>query len=214
MKPLLKALEISHSFDYKLFENISLAIYEGESVSIVGRSGSGKSTILHILSTLLKPQKGKVFYKDKNLYSLKEKELLQIRRYEMGIIFQAHYLFKGFTGFENIRIASLISQKPIYKDLLQKLEIESVLKKNVGDLSGGQQQRISIARVLVKQPKIIFADEPTGNLDRETSDAVMKVLFDYIKSVKGALFLVTHDEELASRCTQAYRLRNKTLESL
>ncbi len=214
MKPLLKALEISHSFDYQLFENVSLAIYEGESVSIVGRSGSGKSTILHILSTLLKPQKGKVFYKDKNIYSLKEKELLNIRRYEMGIIFQAHYLFKGFTGFENIRIASLISQKPIYKNLLEKLEIENVLKKNVGDLSGGQQQRISIARVLVKQPKIIFADEPTGNLDKETSDAVMEVLFDYVKSVKGALFLVTHDEELASRCSQAYRLKNKTLESI
>ena len=214
MKPLLKASNLSHSFDYLLFENISLSLHEGESVSVVGRSGSGKSTILHILSTLLKPQKGEVFYKDKNIYSLKEKELLNIRRYEMGIIFQAHYLFKGFTGFENIKIASLIAQKPIYRTILQKLDIENVLKKNVGDLSGGQQQRISIARVLVKKPKIIFADEPTGNLDRETSDAVMDTLFDYIKTVKGALFLVTHDEELASRCTKAYRLRNKTLESI
>jgi len=209
---LLEASNISHSFDYPLFNNIHIELLQGESVAILGRSGSGKSTILHILSTLLPPNEGEVFYKGKDLYKLKEDELLNIRRYEMGIIFQAHYLFKGFTGFENIKISSLIAKKPIYKSLLKRLDIENVLKKNVGDLSGGQQQRISIARVLAKNPRIIFADEPTGNLDRETADDVMNVLFNYIQEVKGALLLVTHDEELASRCTKSYRLRNKVLE--
>ena len=209
---LLEASNISHSFDYPLFNNIHIKLLQGESVAILGRSGSGKSTILHILSTLLKPNEGEVFYQGQNIYKLKEEELLKIRRNEIGIIFQAHYLFKGFTGFENIKISSLIAKKPIYKSLLKRLDIEDVLRKNVGDLSGGQQQRISIARVLVKNPRIIFADEPTGNLDRETADDVMKVLFNYIKEVKGALLLVTHDEELASRCTVAYRLRNRVLE--
>ncbi len=208
---LLRAENLSHTFDYELFSDVSLSLKESESVAIVGRSGSGKSTILHILSTLLKPNSGEVFYKDKNLYKLKESELLSIRRYEMGIIFQSHYLFKGFTSFENIKIASLISDKPIYKNLLRRLGIFNTLKKNVGDLSGGQQQRISIARVLVKAPKIIFADEPTGNLDKETADDVMNVLFEYMYEKNAAMLLVTHDEELAKRCTRAYRLKDKTL---
>ncbi|NPA81036.1 MAG: ABC transporter ATP-binding protein [Epsilonproteobacteria bacterium] len=208
---LLEAKNLSHAFDYELFNDISITLSKGESVAIVGRSGSGKSTILHILSTLLKPNGGKVFYKGKDIYSLNDKELLAIRRYEMGIIFQSHYLFKGFTGFENIKIASLISQKPIYRSLLRRLGIENTLKKNVGDLSGGQQQRISIARVLVKSPTIIFADEPTGNLDKETAEDVMNVLFSYIYEKEGAMLLVTHDEELAKKCSRAYRLKDKTL---
>ncbi len=208
---LLEAKNLSHAFDYELFNDISLSLEENESVAIVGRSGSGKSTILHILSTLLKPNGGEVFYKGKNLYKLKESELLAIRRYEMGIIFQSHYLFKGFNAFENIKIASLISDKPIYKRLLRRLGIFNTLKKNVGDLSGGQQQRVSIARVLVKNPKIIFADEPTGNLDRYTANDVMDFLFEYIYENSAAMLLVTHDEELAKRCTRAYRLKDKTL---
>jgi len=208
---LLEAKNLSHAFDYELFNDISLSLKENESVAIVGRSGSGKSTILHILSTLLKPNGGEVFYKGKNLYKLKESELLAIRRYEMGIIFQSHYLFKGFNAFENIKIASLISDKPIYKRLLRRLGIFNTLKKNVGDLSGGQQQRVSIARVLVKSPKIIFADEPTGNLDRHTANEVMDFLFEYIYENSAAMLLVTHDEELARRCTRAYRLKDRTL---
>ncbi len=208
---LLEAKNLSHAFDYELFNDISLSLKENESVAIVGRSGSGKSTILHILSTLLKPNGGEVFYKGKNLYKLKESELLAIRRYEIGIIFQSHYLFKGFNAFENIKIASLISDKPIYKRLLRRLGIFNTLKKNVGDLSGGQQQRVSIARVLVKSPKIIFADEPTGNLDRHTANEVMDFLFEYIYENSAAMLLVTHDEELARRCTRAYRLKDRTL---
>jgi len=210
-KTLLSATNIAQSFDYPLFNDINIAIKERESIAILGVSGSGKSTLLHILSTLLKPDSGKVIYRGLDMYAQKNKKLLEIRRKEIGIIFQSHYLFKGFTAEENLQISSLIANKKIDMKIIEKLKIAETMKKNVSLLSGGQQQRVSIARVLIKQPKVIFADEPTGNLDRETANDVMDVMLEYIHERKGGLFIVTHDEKIAARCNTVYRLKDKRL---
>ncbi|MEE3776840.1 ABC transporter ATP-binding protein [Campylobacter sp. CX2-4080-23] len=208
---MLKALNLSHKFDYQLFNNINLDIKLATTTAIMGVSGSGKSTILHILSTLLKPVSGEVIYNDKSLYKLTSDELLKIRRYDFGIIFQAHYLFKGFNGFENIELATILSGQKIEAKLLKALNIDKVINQKIGELSGGQQQRVSIARVLAKKPKIIFADEPTGNLDQITAKEVMSVIFNYVKSNEAALVLVTHDEDMAKLCDDSYQLANYTL---
>ena len=211
IKNLLIGSNLSHSFDYTLFENVNLEIKEGQSIAVLGISGSGKSTLLHILATLLKPEVGNVLYHDKPLYGQGEKALLKIRRDDMGIIFQSHYLFKGFSVKENLEISSLIAGKKMDDALLKRLGIYENLHQGVSDLSGGQHQLVSIARVLIKRPKLIFADEPTGNLDRQTADDVMDVMLSYTKENKGGLFIVTHDERVAARCDIAYRLKDKRL---
>ncbi|MDY6134074.1 MULTISPECIES: ABC transporter ATP-binding protein [Campylobacter] len=208
---MLKALNLSHKFDYLLFNDINLDIRPATTTAIMGVSGSGKSTILHILSTLLSPTDGEVIYNDKSLYKLSSDELLKIRRYDFGIIFQAHYLFKGFNGFENIELATILSGQKIDLNLLKALKIDNVINQKIGELSGGQQQRVSIARVLAKNPKIIFADEPTGNLDQTTAKEVMSVIFDYVKTNNAALVLVTHDKDIAQLCDIKYQLSNQHL---
>ena len=211
---LLQANNISHKFDYELFNNITLSLKKKESIAIIGMSGSGKSTFLNILSSLLTPFSGEVLYDNKNLYSLKQKKLLNIRREDFGIIFQAHYLFRGFTASENLDIATLLSGEEVSQELLQDLKIDHVLKQGVGELSGGQQQRLSIARIMTKKPKIIFADEPTGNLDKDTANIVMDTLFNYIKNNDAGLILVTHENELANKCDKVYKLENLILQEI
>ena len=206
--PLLYAVNVAHSFDTDLFSNVDFALYPSQSAAIVGRSGSGKSTLLHIFSTFIKPNEGKVTLLDEDIYTLKDKEVEALRRYDIGIIFQFHYLFKGMSAMENIEVATMLSGSEIEDALLEKLEIRELMDQKIGELSGGQQQRVSIARVLSKNPRIIFADEPTGNLDKETADLVMDVLLDYTKENDAALLLVTHDTAMASRCDKIYTLED------
>ena len=210
-RPLLEARALEKSFDYKLFEDLSLSLYSKQSVAVMGRSGTGKSTLLHILSTLLKPDSGEVLIDGKSIYSLKEHEIEGIRRKEIGIIFQSHYLFKGLSAYENVETATLLAQTKIDKSIFEMLEIDHVMNKKVSELSGGQQQRVSIARVLSKKPKIIFADEPTGNLDKETAHKVIDALNSYIITHNAALFLVTHDLNIAKKAQKLYQLENKRL---
>src|SRR5574344_2008439 len=211
---LLEAKNLSHTFEYDLFKNIDLSLQKQESIAIIGTSGSGKSTLLNILSSLLKPTNGKVVFKSKDLYSLKQNELLKIRRDDFGIVFQAHYLFRGFSALENLNIATLLSHQEIDYKLLNDLNISHVLNQGVGELSGGQQQRLSIARILMKKPKIIFADEPTGNLDKDTANIVMNTLFNYIKENDAGLILVTHEEDLAFRCDKVFKLEELNLKEI
>lgn len=208
---LLRGVNLTHAFEYALFENINITLHNRESIAILGVSGCGKSTMLHILSTLLKPNSGEVFYNEREIYSLSSDERLKIRRNDFGIIFQSHYLFKGFSAYENIELAAKLVNKKIDNEILDKLQISQILKQKIGELSGGQQQRVSIARVLHKNPNIIFADEPTGNLDKDTANDVFDVLFDYINKKDGGLILVTHDENLAQKCSSIYRLVDKKL---
>jgi len=194
-----------------VLKGIDLTVKPGELVALIGSSGSGKSTLLHIFSTFIEPNKGSITLFGKDLYSLDDNAIEALRRYDIGIIFQFHYLFKGMSAMENIEVASMLSGETIDDDILEKLEIKELMGQRIGDLSGGQQQRVSIARVLSKKPRIIFADEPTGNLDKETAKLVMDVLFEYIQSTDAGLILVTHDEVLAAHCDTSFRLEDKVL---
>jgi len=213
-KYLLEANNISHGFETELFSNVHLALSPGSSAAIVGRSGCGKSTLLHIFSTFINPDEGNVILLSEDLYARKEDAIEALRRYDIGIIFQFHYLFKGMSGLENIEVATMLSGEKVDEDIFEKLQIKELMTQKIGELSGGQQQRVSIARVLSKKPKIIFADEPTGNLDKETATLVMDVLLDYIKTTGAVLLLVTHDEIMARRCEKIYKLEDKRLKML
>jgi len=208
---LLSAQNLSQSFEYELFSNVSLELDKKDSIAIIGMSGSGKSTLLNVLSSLLKPDSGVVSIFGENIYDMKTKKLAQIKRDDLGLVFQSHYLFKGFSGLENLEVASILSKQEIDKDLLQRLNIAEVIEQKVTELSGGQQQRISIARVLTKKPRILFVDEPTGNLDKATASEVMKLFFEYIDEHDAGMILVTHDEELAYECKRVYKLESKEL---
>ena len=212
--PLLEVKGVSHNFDYPLFEDINLTVQPKESIAIIGASGSGKSTLLNIFSSLLIPNKGEVYYNNKNIFDLSKKELLEIRRNDFGIIFQAHYLFRGFNATENLAISELLSEEKVDDGLLQSLKIDHVMKQGIGELSGGQQQRLSAARVLTKKPKVIFADEPTGNLDRDTAKDLIDVLFDYVKEHDAGIIIVTHEDEIAYQCDKVYKLDQYKLEQL
>jgi putative ABC transport system ATP-binding protein len=208
---LLRATDLSHAFDYPLYSGIDITLGAGESTAIQGRSGSGKSTLLHTLSGFLPPLTGEVEIMGKNLYAMNEDELETFRQQELGIVFQTHYLFKGMTGRQNIEAATLLSGTQIDPWLLERLEIDRVIDQKISELSGGQQQRVSVARVLAKEPRLIFADEPTGNLDKQTAALVMDVLQEYIQNRSGSLFVVTHDVAIAQRCERHFILEEKQL---
>ena len=212
--PLLDVRAVSHDFDYPLFKDINLSLQKGETIAIIGVSGSGKSTLLNIFSTLLIPNKGEVYYNNNNILNLSKKELLQVRRNDFGIIFQSHYLFRGFNADENLKISELLSGNEVDENLLDSLNIDHVMKQGIGELSGGQQQRLSCARVLVKKPKVIFADEPTGNLDTQTATEMMNVLFDYVQKNNAGLIMVTHEDEIANRCDRVFKLNDYKLEQI
>lgn len=209
---MIEAINISHAFEKPLYKGVSLRIKPKESLAILGVSGSGKSTLLSHLATMLKPDSGIVsLLEHQDIYTLNSKKLLELRRLKVGIVFQSHYLFKGFSALENLQVASILAKQEINHSLLEQLGIAHTLKQGVGELSGGQQQRLSIARVLSKKPKIIIADEPTGNLDTTSANQVISMLQNYITEKEGALVLATHDENLAFTCSQVYRLEKEIL---
>ncbi|KMZ45399.1 ABC transporter ATP-binding protein [Helicobacter pylori] len=209
---MIEAINISHAFEKPLYKGVNLRIKPKESLAILGVSGSGKSTLLSHLATMLKPNSGTIsLLEHQDIYALNSKKLLELRRLKVGIVFQSHYLFKGFSALENLQVASILAKQEINHSLLEQLGIAHTLKQGVGELSGGQQQRLSIARVLSKKPKIIIADEPTGNLDTTSANQVISMLQNYITEKEGALVLATHDENLAFTCSQVYRLEKEVL---
>ncbi|GAA8135513.1 ABC transporter ATP-binding protein [Helicobacter pylori] len=209
---MIEAINISHAFEKPLYKGVNLRIKPKESLAILGVSGSGKSTLLSHLATMLKPDSGIVsLLEHQDIYALNSKKLLELRRLKVGIVFQSHYLFKGFSALENLQVASILAKQEINHSLLEQLGIAHTLKQGMGELSGGQQQRLSIARVLSKKPKIIIADEPTGNLDTTSANQVISMLQNYITEKEGALVLATHDENLAFTCSQVYRLEKEVL---
>lgn len=208
---LLKAQNVGHSFESQLYDSVNLTLESTKTIAILGVSGSGKSTLINNLSSFLKPKNGSVFIGGSDIYALKSSEILRLRRNVIGIIFQFHYLFRGFSALENLQVASILANQVIDKNLLESFGIAHILKQQIGELSGGQQQRLSIARVLTKKPKIIFADEPTGNLDAETAHSVMEVVFSYVKSQNATMIVATHNLELAKMCDSVFELKNCAL---
>lgn len=209
---LVEVNNISHIFDYEIYKNVSFKIEKGQSIAILGVSGSGKSTILNSVSALLKPTSGIINIKSyKNIYSLKEKEILFLRSKILGIIFQSHYLFKGFNVLQNLEVAKIISKQNIDFNILEEFNILHTLKQQIGELSGGQQQRLSIARILTKRPEVLIADEATGNLDNENAQNIMKYIFHYVKKNNACLLLATHDKNIALKCDHIFYIQNKEL---
>lgn len=209
MEYLVEMKNVSHGFDVVLYNDVSICLKPMQSMAILGASGSGKSTILNHLSTLLPPKKGQINLANfKDIYSLKEQQLLYLRQKIMGVIFQSHYLFRGFNVLQNIKIAELIAQTNMDINILEEFGIAHTIKQQIGQLSGGQQQRLSIVRVLTKKPLVLLADEPTGNLDRDTAINIMNYILSYVKKNKATLVLATHDRQIAEMCTDIVSLEN------
>ncbi len=207
----LKASNVSHSYDTLLFLDVELSLQAKQKISIIGESGCGKSTLLHILSTFLKPTVGNIEIFNQDIYKLNKKKINKIRRHSISLIFQQHYLFRGFSAWENLVVSSKISNIEIDENMISLFNLKHCIHKQTGDLSGGEQQRLSILRSLIKKPKIIFADEPTGNLDVKTRDVISSILDDFINEYNSSMIMVTHDRELAKRNDIIFELEDNKL---
>ena len=196
----------------KVLKNISFSVDSDEAVSIVGPSGSGKTSIIMLAAGLEKSSEGSIKIQDQEITDLKENELSQIRRQNIGVVFQSFYLIPNLTAIENVLLSLEANQKynldSEAEALLKEFGLSHRINHLPSELSGGEQQRVAIARALINKPKIILADEPTGNLDDENSQAMMKLLSDYSKKSKTSLVLVTHDIALAQRCDRIIELRD------
>ena len=219
---VLKLENITKCFDsadgkLEILKDINLCVNAGESVSIVGRSGSGKSTLLSIAALIDKPNSGRVLYRGKDCSSLKDNEISSIRAHSMGFVFQNSLLLEDFSALENVMFPLLnigMKKKEAEekaKDLLSQLGLEKRFSHRPKALSGGERQRTAIARALITEPDVIFADEPTGALDEESAVLIESLLLKATIDRNTALVLVTHNPDFASMCQLKYVLEHKGL---
>ena len=187
---------------------VSVTIQKGEFVAVLGRSGSGKSTLLNILAGLDKPSKGKVCIDGTDIFHLSEEKRTLLRREKIGFVFQAYELLHSLTVIENIRLPELTKDAEYVEELLDALKIRQYEKSYPDQLSGGEQQRTAIARALVNHPPILFADEPTGNLDSRTERVVIDLLKSLAAKYGTSILLVTHNEELVKDADRVIRLED------
>lgn len=196
---------------------VSVKVRPGEFVAIIGSSGSGKSTFLHICAGLDNADAGRVIIRGQEITKMKPDELSRFRGQSMGFIYQKHNLIPQFTALENILIPTMMCQKPemSYQEnlrrLIETLKLGERLHHLPSELSGGQQQRVAIARALINMPDILFADEPTGNLDRENADEVLELLLSIRKEMGQTLVMVTHDLSIAEHADRIFRMDNGVL---
>jgi lipoprotein-releasing system ATP-binding protein len=201
---MIKGIQLHKKFnDLNVLNGIDISIAEREIVSIVGKSGAGKTTLLQILGTLEKPSSGKVLYDEKNIFDLNENELADFRNKNVGFVFQFHHLLPEFTALENVCIPAFISkisqkiavEKAEY--LLNQMGIADRLDHKPSELSGGEQQRVSVARALINDPKVILADEPSGNLDSKSAEKLHELFFKLRELNNQTFVIVTHNNKLA-----------------
>ncbi|ALS01815.1 ABC transporter ATP-binding protein [Enterococcus silesiacus] len=199
---------------FDALKGVDLKIEEGESVAIIGKSGSGKSTLMHILALLDQPTSGEILLNDQNVTSISKKELDKTRNKQFGFVFQQFFMNPKDTVLNNVMLPLKIGgisnskRKEMALEALKAVELDDKINNKANNLSGGQKQRVCIARALVNNPKIIFADEPTGNLDSTTGDKIEQLLFDLNKEKGITLIIVTHDPELAARCDRQIHVRD------
>lgn len=217
MELLLKATDIKKSYkiDKKnrlaVLKGINLEIFKGEIIAIVGKSGAGKSTLLHILGTLDKADSGMLEIEGKNITAFNEKELANFRNTSVGFIFQFHHLLPEFTALENVLMPAMIEGKNANEKAKELLKLTGVLGREdhkPSEISGGEAQRVAIARALINSPKIIFADEPTGNLDTENANAIINLIFELRKNLNQTFVIVTHNEDFANKCDRIIKMQD------
>jgi putative ABC transport system ATP-binding protein len=196
----------------KVLKNINLETKKNESISIVGESGSGKTSLIMLAGGLEKATSGKIFFKDQEISKMSEDEVSKIRRKNIGIVFQSFYLIPNYTAVENVALTlELNNLKNPYnraKELLDRFGLKNRFNNLPSQLSGGEQQRVAIARAIAMKPKLILADEPTGNLDSENSQMIADILFKYIKEEKSSLIMVTHDLKLANKAKRKIKIKD------
>jgi lipoprotein-releasing system ATP-binding protein len=203
-----------------VLQGMELQVPEASITSIIGSSGSGKSTLLHILGGLDRADKGEVFWDSKNISEYKTDDLADFRNKYIGFVFQFHHLLPEFTALENVAMPALIAGTPTKeayargRDLLHSFGIEARKSHRPTQLSGGEQQRVSMARALMNKPRIILADEPTGNLDQANTDIILDLLFELREAMGVSVLLITHEKEIAGRSDRILELKNGVLESL
>ncbi len=219
MAPLLEAKGIGKSFaeggmEVPVLSDVDLSIGAGESLSITGASGAGKSTLLHILGTIENPSQGQVLYRKENVFDYSEEKLAEFRNQSLGFVFQFHHLLTEFNALENVMMPLMIRGEPAIQrqeKALRALEDVGLADKSSslpGELSGGEQQRVAVARAIVTAPEILLADEPTGNLDRQTGEMLMDLLFRLNQDKQITIVYVTHNDSLAKRAQRTLHLQD------
>ncbi|HAP3459878.1 TPA: ABC transporter ATP-binding protein [Enterococcus faecalis] len=199
---------------FDALKGVDLKVEKGESVAIIGKSGSGKSTFMHILALLDQPTSGDIYLNSKNVTSIRKKVLNKTRNEEFGFVFQQFFMNAKDTVLNNVLLPLKIGgisgskRKKMALDALKAVGLEDKVQNKANNLSGGQKQRVCIARALVNNPQIIFADEPTGNLDSATGKKIEELLFDLNKNKGITLIIVTHDPDLAARCDRQVHVRD------
>ena len=220
--PLLEATSIRKGFGQaqsriEVLRGVDLVAHSGEMTAIVGASGSGKTTLLQILGTLDAPDGGELFFSGKSLLAQEENKLARHRNRNIGFIFQFHHLLPEFSALENVMMPGRISARPEAEverragDLLDRVGLASRLHHRPGELSGGEQQRVALARALVLEPSLLLADEPTGNLDAQSGQAVFSLLAELCRSMGLSVIMVTHNLELAARMDKKFSLQDGRL---
>ena len=200
-----------------VLDDVSISIARGSIVSVIGASGSGKSTLLHVLGGLDKPDSGNVAWNDRNIYTMDDESLADFRNRQLGFVFQFHHLLPEFTAIENIMMPALISGTDFSKaktrasELMEQFGIPARAEHRPTQLSGGEQQRVAMARALMNNPKLILADEPTGNLDEENTDILLDMLFKLRELENVSILLITHEKDIAKRSDVIYQLSKGNL---
>ncbi len=201
-----------------VLRGVSLRVAEGEMLCIVGQSGAGKSTLLHLIGTLDLPTTGRILYDGKDVTKLSSARLSEFRNTSIGFVFQFHHLLPEFTALENVMMPGLIHgrpKKPLEqraRELLGEVGLGHRVTHRPGELSGGEQQRVALARALVMDPRVVLADEPTGNLDSHTSDAIHRLLFDLNERLGTTFVIVTHSRDLAERMPRTVHMKDGQVE--
>lgn len=200
--------------ELRVLKDINIKIKTGEMVGIVGTSGAGKSTLLHLLGALDKPTYGKIYYSDLELSELNDEDLAKFRNERIGFVFQFHHLLPEFTALENVMLPALIRRLPSQEalergqEMLREVGLEERYYHRPGELSGGEQQRVALARALVNEPQVVLADEPTGNLDSQTSQEIHKLLKRLNQLRKQTFIIVTHNERLTAHLDRVIRIED------
>jgi lipoprotein-releasing system ATP-binding protein len=213
-------LEKRSTSELHVLRGIDLEITQGEFVTIVGASGSGKSTLLHILGGLDRPMEGKVFWSDHDIFSLSDDTLAKLRGRSVGFVFQFHHLLPEFTALENVMIPQMIlgttpaEAETRAKELLAKVNVGERASHRPGELSGGEQQRVAVARALANRPQIIFADEPSGNLDSQNSNQLHELLIGLNRTEQQTFVIVTHNHQFSSQSSRVLEMADGTLQQL